>query len=366
MSGGGGRINFGMAGGVTGRGGDFLIIDDPHNAKKAMFSATERLTALNTFDQELSTRLNDPKRSAIIINMQRLNIGDLTGHVQKSGKWCALSIPFRYDAAHRMKTTIGWEDPRKEEGSFYWPSRFGQDFYDDAKKRLGSFGVSAQLQQRPIPLEGGLLKPESVMRYDAPPPSPEWNEIIQFWDTAQKGNELLHDPWVCITAVRAGPNYYVLSVYRDWHNYPEGRLKVAELAEHWKPNYLVIEDKSTGQSLLQELPNLMNYPCLPFEPELDKVARFAAEMAAVESGRLWLPQDADWLPEFEGEIFTFPASDYKDQADATSMMLRFWRERGGSDESDGCYDQNTEGWLDEDDDWRFPDQQFHRGFIRLN
>ena len=75
-----------------GEGGDFLIVDDPHNPKQAQ-SAVERDNALTWFDQTFYSRLNDKQRGVIVVIMQRLHEKDLTGHLLEQGGWAHLKIP---------------------------------------------------------------------------------------------------------------------------------------------------------------------------------------------------------------------------------------------------------------------------------
>ena len=77
---------------MTGRGGDFLIIDDPLKPEEAA-SESQRKAANDWYDHTLLTRLNDKRNGCIIIIMQRLHEDDLVGHVMQSGDWKVLRFP---------------------------------------------------------------------------------------------------------------------------------------------------------------------------------------------------------------------------------------------------------------------------------
>lgn len=323
----GSRISFGMTSGVTGEGGDILVIDDPHNAKKAMFSDVERVNVLNAFDQELFTRLNDPDKSSIVIIMQRLHEKDLTGHLLKLGGWEHLCLPMEYVPSRKCFTSLGVQDPRKTEGELLWPSRFGHKWLSEQKRTLGIYGCAGQLQQDPVPSGGGLISCSWFKEYKILPPEDQWIEVIQGWDTAQKADELLNCPWVCGTLVRTQTAFYLVDVFREWMIYPDGKRMVKALAAKYNPNIILIEDKSTGSSLLQDLPLEGMYPVKGVLPDADKITRLATESPLIEAGYVHLPESAPWLADFLDEISHFPLSATKDQADMLSMVLKYFHRK---------------------------------------
>lgn len=341
------RICFGMTSGITGEGGDILIIDDPHKAKDGMFSETARKNVVDMFDQELSTRLNDPDKSAIVIIMQRLHDEDLSGHVLKSGEWEHLCFPMEYESSRKCITSLGVQDPRTEENELLCPERFDRKYVDNQKKNvLGTIGTSGQYQQRPVPATGGIVHLDWFKRFMAIPSKDQWIQVAQFWDTAQKANELLNCPWVCGTWIRTQTGLYLIDVYREWMDYPAGKRMVKSLAQKYNPHVIVIEDKSTGSSLLQELKLETTYPLIPFLPDADKVTRLSVESPMIEAGNVYLPQSAPWLPAFEMEIGSFPLGATMDQADMLSMALKYfhtWLEAAcvGDDSDDR---ETVTGW----------------------
>jgi predicted phage terminase large subunit-like protein len=343
------RLCFGMNSGVTGEGGDILIVDDPHKAQEGMFSQTARQNVIDMFDQELSTRLNDPKKSAIVIIMQRLHEDDLTGHVLGGGGWEHLCFPMEYEPARKCVTCLGVQDIRTRPGELLCDDRFGREYVDDQKRnRLGTYGVSGQYQQAPVPAGGGIIKLDWFRYYGILPSNSQRVEVVQCWDTAQKANELLNCPWVCGTWIRTATGYYLADVYREWLTYPQGKRMVKSMAEKWTPNAIVIEDKSTGSSLIQELSD-GTLPVVPFEPEGDKITRLSVESPTIEAGNVWLPESAGWLPDFLSEIGSFPLSSTMDQADMLSMALKYFRTRAIKMEYESTgiehdYVQGMSGW----------------------
>jgi predicted phage terminase large subunit-like protein len=330
------RIAFGVTSGITGEGGDIILLDDPNTADD-MFSEAGRRAVTEAWDQQISTRLNDPERSAVVLVQQRVHEGDLTGHLLAKGGWRHLRIPFLYEAAFPCEVPeIGFRDWRTEEGQPFWPERFPPGHYEEQLRNLGSFGTAAQLQQRPAPAEGGMVNLRWFRRYRALPSRDRWVEVVVSVDSATKGVELVNAPWVIGTWIRTDTGgAYLVKVTRRWMNYPEG--KRALLSEYdWccanlaPPHAVLVEDKATGSSLLQELGDQTGMPLLAVEPDRDKVTRLGVESPFIEAGNMWLPEHAEWLSAYEQEMGAFPHSSTMDQADMTSQTLRHFREGGAS------------------------------------
>src|SRR5260370_31254187 len=86
------RLATSVGGVLTGRGADFIVIDDPLKPDEAL-SETQRKTANDWFDHTLYSRLNDKRNGCIILITQRLHEDDLVGHVFGQGTWKFLSFP---------------------------------------------------------------------------------------------------------------------------------------------------------------------------------------------------------------------------------------------------------------------------------
>lgn len=331
---GGYRLAMGFTSTATGRDGDIQLVDDPHDAQKVQVSDAQRKTDIETWDQKLGSRLTSMTQGAQIIIMQRLHPDDLTGHLMKKepGKWTHVVLPMEFDPSRRCRTRW-FIDPRTVEGELLSPARFPPDVVKAEKRRLGTNGTLAQLQQRPVPVGGTIVKLDWFReRYDYDPRTRIFGlrklVPVQFWDTAQKG-EHTNAYWVCLTAAREldTGRIILLDVVREKWDYPTGKRMVPMQRIKWGASTSVIENKSTGQSILQEVPG-----CVGFEPEGDKPGRLSAESPVIEDGTFIVPSDTNqytpWLADYLTELTLVPSAPYMDQADATSMMLRYFREQG--------------------------------------
>lgn len=164
--------------GMTGSRGDRVILDDPHSVDDAN-SAAKLTGDIVTFREALPSRVNNDE-SAIVIIMQRLNEGDVSGVALELG-YEHLCIPMRYEGP-RAPTCIGWTDPRTEPGELMFPERFPEAQVQELEVSLGEYAVAGQLQQRPAPRQGGLFKPDQLGVIDALPAGEiEW---VRGWDLA--------------------------------------------------------------------------------------------------------------------------------------------------------------------------------------
>src|SRR5262249_46951480 len=146
------RIAVSVGGAATGEGGDVLIVDDPLNPLQAS-SRTQREAVNRWFDATFLTRLDDKQRGAIVIVMQRLHEGDLSGHVLRKGGWEHLCLPAI--AQEKVTHAIGNYHYVRKEGSALHVAREPLELLEEVKREIGSVQFSAQYQQAPQRLEGG-------------------------------------------------------------------------------------------------------------------------------------------------------------------------------------------------------------------
>jgi hypothetical protein len=103
-------------GSLMGMRGDRLILDDPHSVDTAE-SEVERATTTRRFREGALDRLNDKQRSAIVVIMQRLHEGDISGTILalKMG-YVHLMLPMEFEPERACETVLGFKDPRTCDG----------------------------------------------------------------------------------------------------------------------------------------------------------------------------------------------------------------------------------------------------------
>jgi predicted phage terminase large subunit-like protein len=312
------RIAIGVGGAATGEGGDRVVVDDPHNVREAE-SEIVRQSVLDWWDQVMSTRLNDPKRGAMVIVMQRVHENDLAGHVLQQGGYEELKLPAEYEGSQQV-TSIGWRDPRTELGELLWPERFGQEEVEALKRTMGSYAAAGQLQQRPAPAAGGILK-RHWWKFYRETPRP-FSEVIQSWDCAFKDTRT-SDFVVGQVWGRHGADKYLLDQVRGRMDCPATIQAVKRLSEKWpQAQAKLVEDKANGPAVIATLKHEI-VGLIAVNPEGGKEVRAHAVSPQIEAGNVYLPDPtiAPWIGGFIDECAAFPNGAYDDQVDAMSQAL---------------------------------------------
>lgn len=317
----GGLRAAGVGGGVTGMGGDGIIIDDPVKNREEANSQTYRDKTWDWYTDDLYTRLEPG--GFIVVIMTRWHEDDLAGRLVREegvasdgGQWTNINLP----AIAEDDDPIG-----RLPGQALCPERYNEKALARLQGVLRS-SFFALFQGRPVAAEGNMIKREWFRYYGEPPAPHHRVAVVQSWDTASKATELSAYS-VCTTWYITRLGVYLVDVFRDHLEYPALKRAVKNKAERFKPSAILIEDKSTGQSLLQDLRGEISASLIAIEPEGDKVTRLSTESAAYESGQVYHPENAPWLEDYESELTSFPLAATADQVDSTSQFLRWARKR---------------------------------------
>ena len=322
----GSRLATSVGGVLTGRGADYLILDDPLKPEEAL-SDTQRRAVNDWYDHTLYSRLNQKDTGVIILVMQRLHEDDLVGHVLAQEAWTVLSFPAiaEQDEVHQWKSAYGTARHRRRVGDVLHPARESRETLARLRHTMGEYSFAGQYQQAPAPLGGGMIKREWFPFYTPDERPNSFDQIIQSWDTANKATELSNFS-VCTTWGLQGPKAYLLHVLRARLNYPDVKRAVRTQAEVHRATVVLIEDHASGTQLIQELlyDGLTSVKAVTSTG--DKVMRMHAQTAAMENGFVYLPTTAPWLAEYLHELVTFPKSKFDDQVDSTSQALGWIKE----------------------------------------
>lgn len=316
---GGYRMATSVGGTLTGRGANFIIVDDPLKAEDAM-SESHRATARQWLTNTLLSRLDDKHNDVIIVVTQRLHPDDLVGFLLETpGDWDYLALPAIATCDENFVLSGGSHVGRSE-GEVLNPARETLETLETIRRQMGSPQFSAQYQQDPLPPEGNMIRWDWFQVYDTPLERQESGIIIQSWDTASKATEI-SDWSVCTTWLQRDQKFYLLDVWRDRLEYPYLKKKIIELAREHGADEILIEDKASGTQLIQDLRESgVLYP-IEVSPESDKITRMSAQSRKIEAGRVYIPRTAPWLDTFRAEVLQFPRGRHDDQVDSLSQVL---------------------------------------------
>ena len=342
------RIASSVGGTATGEGGSRLILDDPHSAQDAQ-SDKMRESALEWFDMVWSTRLNDPKRDAMVTIMQRLHEQDVSGRILELGDWEHLCLPAEWDGVQR-KTKLGRYDKRTTEGELLWPERFGAKELDKLKAVLGDYGVAGQLQQAPAPAGGGILKPDRFRLWPNHKALPPMEYILQSYDTAFTA-DTHNDPTACsVWGLFFWEGCYNVMLIDAWHDHLEYPDLRARVIKEWtakyagdasdptnkarSPDLCLIEKKGSGQSLLQDLGQARILVAEYNPGNADKISRAHMITPLLDAGLVWVPESKrgdtwpTWADAMMTQLSRFPNAEHDDYCDSATQALRYIRDLG--------------------------------------
>jgi predicted phage terminase large subunit-like protein len=333
---GGVRLCTSVKGQLTGEGGDIVVVDDPHNVRKAE-SPTDRESTLEWWSESMSTRLNDPANGAFVIIQQRVHERDLLGYViekegliEHGGLWHYLCLPAKFEHDHPH---VWVRDPRKEEGQLLWPAHVPLQTLNALEIALGAYAAAGQLQQRPAPRDGGMFKRHWFKPTRVLPTDMQW---LGSWDLAATEEKVVKsDPdytarvmigfspsrakWIIghVDQFRANPS----EVYE--------RMRAAAVMDTIRfGRHKIIYPQDPGQAgkdqahAIAKLMTGFSFECRPVTG--DKVVRATPLSSQAEMGNIEVyydpdpKADNDWQKRFIDEMCGFPTGAHDDQVDAAA------------------------------------------------
>jgi len=326
---GGSYYAVGIGGGLTGRGFNLGIIDDPVKDSEEADSVTYRERAFDWYQKVFRTRAQP--NAAIIVVMTRWHEDDLVGRLLKQ--------------AQEDTTSDRWEVlhfPAIKDGQVLWPARYPLQELETLRSSIGSRAFESLYQGNPTVAEGQIIKREWWQYFRE---RPSFERKLQSWDTAFK-DKSQNDYSVCTVWGEAQNGYYLLDVWRDKVEFPELKRIAVALYDRDRPHLVLVEDKASGQSLVQELQRNTRIPVLPVKVDRDKVARAYAATPMIEAGKVYLPESAAWLYDYIEELSAFPNATHDDQVDSTTQALSFMRGEPEPQEAIVIYDAMSQVNMD--------------------
>lgn len=319
----GGMNTAGVGGPCTGKGAKIFIIDDPIKNNEEAMSEVIREKAWDWYKSTAYTRLEPD--GAMIIVLTRWHSDDLAGRLleeQKKGgdKWDIVDFP----AIATYDDILG-----RKKGDALWPERYDGPKLKQIENTLGPFWWASMYQQNPVPAGGAIIKREWWKYYDTPPDRKAFKRYLWAWDTAVKvGQENDFSVGIYIGETETG--YYILDLFREKVEYPDLKRAIAQKFHSSRASAILIEDKSSGQQIIQEFSRGEKLPIIPAGKDKkglmpDKVTRALVVTPMIQSGLVYLPEKASWVAEFLSECLAFPKGKHDDQVDALVYALDYFK-----------------------------------------
>lgn len=321
----------GVGSALAGRGADLLLVDDPHSEQDILNGNYEIFDkAYEWFAFGARTRLMPGGRVAIVHT--RWHLDDLTGRVIRD--MTRNPAADQYDVVE-FPAILEVEDA--DTGDIVekplWPEFFDLEALLRTKASMPLYQWNAQYQQNPTAEEAAIVKREwwQWWREEDPPPC---EYIIMSLDAAAETHN--RADFTSLTTWGVFHNsevdeYHIilLNSICDRYEFPELKRMVMEEYQYWEPDSLIVEKKSAGTALYQEM-RRTGIPVQEYTPHRgtgDKTARLNSVSDIVSSRMVWVPQTR-WAEELVEEVAAFPFGSHDDKVDSTVMALMRFRQGG--------------------------------------
>ena len=342
---GGAYYGVGLGGTTTGRAANILIIDDPIKAREEAESTTHRNKVWDYYTAALSTRLQPEDNGAEplqLVILTRWHPDDLAGRIMrtadwKEGRW----LHINYQAITGRKTItpaafLPEDDPMKvptgtvgaprrmvTEERALWPERFPLEELK-RRERINPRDFASLYQQSPYIEGGNILKTEWWRFYPKDLNPNHFQSLIITADTAFKKDNNADYSVMCVAGISHDGDIYIVDMIRGRWDFPDLRSRLIHLNAQWRGKGLraiYVEDRASGQSIIQELRRESGMSVIPYKVHRDKVSRVSAITPLIEGGRVYLPEASPWIDDFINECVSFPSGMNDDQVDAFTMAV---------------------------------------------
>jgi predicted phage terminase large subunit-like protein len=329
----------GKTGAAAGRGGNLVIVDDPHSEQSIIDNP--KLDFEKTWQWYLSgPRQRLQPGAAILVVMTRWGELDLTGQLIKQATEDEHAEPEEWEVIQLPAILPS--------GNSLWPAFWPREEMERTRATLPVSKWMAQYQQAPTSDQGAIIKREWWQDWTCENP-PACERIVQAWDTAYSDKTSANRS-ACVTwgefcafhpsePQRKITGIILLDVWCGRLNFPELKQKALELYMQWKPWSLVVEAKATGTTLIQELQavGVRYIEAMPAHRGNDKLTRTNSVSDLFRSGSIWAPLRCKWAQDLQEEMAAFPYGESDDMHDAAVWGLLRVRRSGfriPSDEPD--------------------------------
>ena len=308
----------GVGSNLAGRGGDLIIIDDPHSEQTAL--------STNGFDLAWDWYTGGPRQrlqpgGAIVLVQTRWSEKDMTAQLIRAQSKDPLADQWEIVELPALMPS----------GEPCWPEFWSKHELEQVKASVPAYKWNAQYQQNPTAEELSILKREWWKKWTKKE-VPNLKYVIQSYDTAFSKKETAD--YSAITTwgvfypqeVGGSPALILLDVKKGRWDFPELKVIAQEQYNFWEPETVIIEAKATGMPLTHELQKL-GIPVVNFTPSKgnDKLSRVHSISPLFEAGMVWAPDEV-WADEMIEECAAFPNGRYDDLVDSMTQALMRYRQ----------------------------------------
>ena len=307
----------GVGSNLAGRGGDLVVIDDPHSEQTAMSNSG--------FDDAWEWYTGGPRQrlqpgGSIVLVQTRWSEKDMTGQLLRSmakdplaDQWEVVELPAIFDN----------DEP-------CWPQYWSLEDLTAVKASIPPSKWNAQYQQNPTGEENAIIPREWWKTWEKEV-VPQLQYVIQSYDTAFSKRETADysaiTTWGVFYPEEGGPpNLILLDSKKGRWDFPELKDQAYDQYNYWEPDTVIVEAKASGMPLTQELRQI-GIPVVNYTPSkgADKVTRVHSVSPLFEAGMVWAPDEV-FADEMIEEVAAFPNGEYDDLVDSMTQALMRYRQ----------------------------------------
>lgn len=320
----GGMWCMGLAGPITGKPADVVIIDDIVKDRSVAASGAFKRLFRTKWQTAIRPRLGPG--AMVVVTHTRWLEDDPIGWLMadRPGRWRYLNIPAQ----------AGERDPLGRAPGEWLQSARGRTAgqWETTRDDVGPIAWQAMYQGEPSPAEGGLFKRANLRRWQPGPDA--WHPIVngRTEDLALRFRFITVD---LAASTRTSADWTVAQV---WAVAEHGELLLLDqvrvqvdptghwdairpLVEAWGGPRVYLEASQYGTDLVRDL-TAEGWSVEAVEADSDKYTRALGAAKAVRQGGLYVPTAAHWLEDLIDELAEFPNGAHDDQVDALAYAHR--------------------------------------------
>ena len=305
----------GVGGGITGKGCDILIIDDPIKNRQEANSENTRKKIFDWYSSTAYTRLSPI--GGVIMMCTRWHLDDLIGKVLSDKNQKPFHV-ISYPAIAEH------DEPHRKQGEALHPERFSLEILNEIKSTLSTADWLSLYQQKPVPEGGAIFETSKLRYYDETSEPKRFDQVVGSWDMTFKENKT-SDFVVGQLWGRKGSEFYLLDMVRDRMDFVKTLKVFINFAnKHKNCNCWLVEDKANGTAIISTLKKHIS-GIIPITPKESKQERAYAITPYLEAGNIFFPKNQKFTKDLEEEMLQFPAGVHDDTVDSMTQALNYFR-----------------------------------------
>jgi predicted phage terminase large subunit-like protein len=315
---GGGRVRAVAIGSVTGKGGDIIVFDDPHNVSD-WNNPQKKQDVIEQFST-LMTRRDRGINSQMLVTCHRVAHDDLSADILETGKFKHLCLPLF--APKKMEFEIGDETWCLAKGEPLRPDAYPADEIEDIRRQhrgspfwlhfqqgLGRQADDFQIAAEHFPFFRG--------RRDGLP-------VVLSVDPALKTKSTSRN--VIHAYAIDGHRYILLDAFAEKCSFKRLKKKVLQFINRYGASAVLVEDTARGPDLIDALRERTEIEIVPFKPQASKLKRLQACAYSIQRGWVLINERSEGAENAVDEIVAYPNCPYDDHVDAMTNLI-LWASR---------------------------------------